>query len=158
VASNATNSQEVGTEDPVIFNHRDKESKFTAEAQQMTNSQTLRLMALLKMTKRPHVVEEVVVIARRNLVTTKLDVVGAAAEVTDNLRSMTKRRSRAGPRESTNPTMKARSHLVVEAVAENAILKGTTMMRTKLLVKMATKVLREAAAATNANTTRVANT
>lgn len=161
VVSNATNKTEVVTEDPVIFNLRDKESKFTAEAQQTTSSQTLLLTALFRTTNSQTtlVVEEVVAIARRNLVTTKLDVVVAAAEVIDPLRSMTRRRSKAGPKEKTSLKMKAKSPPVAEAVVEaNVILKGTTMTRTKLLVKMATKVPREAAAATNANTTRVAIT
>ena len=162
VVSNATNKTEVVTEDPVIFNHRVKESKFTVEAQQMTSSQTLLLTALLFRTinsQKTLVVEEVVAIARRNLVMTKLVVVVAAAEVKDPLRSMTKKRSKAGPRERTSLKMKARSPHVAEAVVEaNVILKGTTMMKTKLLVKMAIKVPREVAAATNANTTRVAIT
>lgn len=88
---------------------------------------------------------------------TKLDVVAAVAEVIDPLRSMTRRRSKAGPRERL--TMKARSHPAVGVVVEaNATLKGTTMMKTKLLVKMAIKVPREAAVVTDASTRRVPNT
>jgi len=51
------------TEDPVIFNHRDKENKFTAEAQQMTSSQTLTALFRMTNNQRTPVVEEVVVIA-----------------------------------------------------------------------------------------------